>query len=250
MDEEEEAAAPGPTFTLNAVPVPGDGDCLFSSVALILLDWLDRQEEDGARQEVPAQDVRDVARYLRSLVASRILDRTDEESERMLATWRRLWADARAEAAKGDAAALTQELQHLDESICGGGGGDTGDPPPLTLAQRRALFRNMMDPRRYWGDEFALRTLEACLDARFCVVDERLSVIKRELNESPRISALCRLPADILPADAGPFLGILLLRHAHYEPAATDSGQKAWALRDLPVQLQRILNFLRQGATQ
>lgn len=267
-------------FMLHAVPVPGDGNCLFYSVALVLLDWLDRSCpaspdatsakavwkglgvkgapseshgaadtcETGSSAAIPSpssEDVCDVARYLRSLVASRVLDRTDEESERMIETWRRLWGDAWKEYReqkdqKPDATPpILLELQHLDESI------SPADAGPLPLSQRRALYRNMMEPRRYWGDEFALRTLETALNGRFCVVDERLNVIKRESNETSRVSTLCRIPGDILPEDRGPFLGVLLLRHGHYEPAASDDGQMAWDLRDLPLQLQRVLNYLQ-----
>jgi hypothetical protein len=287
-------------FMLHAVPVPGDGNCLFYSVALVLLDWLDRscpaspdatsakavwkglgvgvppsaakEErvtpsaakgskgapseshgaantcETGSSAAIPSpssEDVCDVARYLRSLVASRVLDRTDEESERMIDTWRRLWGDAWKEYREqkdqkpGAAPPILLELQHLDESI------SPADAGPLPLPQRRALYRNMMEPRRYWGDEFALRTLETALNGRFCVVDERLNVIKRESNETSRVSTLCRIPGDILPEDRGPFLGVLLLRHGHYEPAASDDGQMAWDLRDLPLQLQRVLNYLQ-----
>jgi hypothetical protein len=239
---------PEPQFMLHAVAVPGDGDCLFSSVALVLLDWLDGTA-GRPRTPTASSEVRDVARYLRTLVASRVLDRTDEESERMIETWRRLWGDACRELAEQQQQQQQQqpcapppilhELQHLDESI------SPAESGPLPLAQRRALYRNMMDARRYWGDEFALRTLETALGGRFCVVDERLNVVKRERNESARVSSLCRVPGDILPSDRGPFLGVLLLRHAHYEPAASDEGQMAWDMRNLPVQLQRIVNYLQ-----
>lgn len=231
---------------LHAVPIPGDGNCLFSSVARILLDWLDRCDAGAAgASALPAptgEDVRDVATYLRSLVATRVLDPGDVESEQMIETWRRLWADARRDGT-ADSAAMLAELQHLDATI---------PPPeagPLTLAQRRSLHRNMMRPQRYWGDEFALRTLEAALDGRFCVVDERLNVIKRELNESGSVSPVCRVPRDVLPPEKGPFLGVLLLRHAHYEPASTEDGQLAWSMHDLPAELKGIVAFLRSSSS-
>jgi len=247
------AASGGAQFVLRPVAVPGNGDCLFYAVAKVLIDWLDRRGAAAAPQgpgcaaspapspaaaaaaDVPPppeptrQELDEVARYLRGRVAARVLDPSDASCSETLAAWWRLWTGACAEK---DAEMMT-EMRHMS-GVTGNGAG------PLTLADRRVVFRNMMDPRIYWGDEFALRSLEAALCCRLCVVNERFRVVKREhgANETQSLG-------ELLPGPEGqrtPFLGLLILAHQHYEPLAGPGGVLAWDMSALPNPLATLVS--------
>lgn len=238
--EGQASPPPQPSFVLRPVGVPGNGDCLFYAVGRILIDWLDRLGMEAAglgsasapaaavAPEPPTRaELDEVARYLRGRVAARVLDPEDEGSEETLAAWWRLWSDAQRE----KNAELMVETRHM-QGVAGGA---------LTLADRRLIFRNMMDPRIYWGDDFALRSLEAVLGCRLCVVNESMRVVKREHGADERTTAGSLLPPEAMPAGHRPFLGMLILAHAHYEPLCGPGGVLAWDMAALPTPLSKLV---------
>jgi hypothetical protein len=235
-----------PPLVLKPLSVPGNGDCLFHSVALILMDWLDRDvgSADTAAPSPPtSSEMSEVAAYLRSRVAMRVLDPADEGCNAVLDTWWLLWENGRKE----KDAEIMMEMQHM-----------RGVAGPVTmagrnhfaLADRRVVFRNMMDPRFYWGDEFALRTMEAVLGCRLCVVNEHYQVVKREHGAYEMPSEAATLPDGALPKHRGPFLGLLLLNRAHYEPLRGPCGTLAWDMADLPPNLQLLVRHWLGSETQ
>lgn len=280
------AASPSqPVLVLKPSPVPGNGDCLFYSVARILLDWLDRvqqreeldreldreldtelERELGAEMDLEspstsaplpppppppptAKELDEVARYLRGRVAMRVLDPEDAACNETLATWWQLWRNG----CKEKDIEIMMEMQHMkgvtgppEQGVTGppeqGVKTNSPSPPRFPLADRRIVFRNMMDPRIYWGDEFALRTMEAVLGCRLCVVNERYHVVQREHGgrEVGRGSP-SSLPEGALPDNDVPFLGLLLLVNSHYEPLAGPGSTFSWDMRSLPVPLRRLV---------
>jgi hypothetical protein len=245
------ADAASPPFVMRPIGVPGNGDCLFYAVARILIDWLDRlgaenggsggtpnAEQGSAAAGTPSPagtpppaptraELDEVARYLRGRVAARVLDPADDGCAATLTAWLRLWEDACREKDPE----MMMEMRHM-QGVAGG---------PLTLADRRLVFRNMMNPGVYWGDEFALRSLEAVLGCRLCVVNEQLRVVKRQHGAHEKTSLGALLPAESLPSNHRPFLGLLLLAHAHYEPLSGPGGVLAWDMAALPGPLAKLV---------
>jgi hypothetical protein len=224
---------------LKPLAVPGNGDCLFFSVAHMLLDWLDRESGHPAQPPTP-EELAEVARYLRGRVAIRVLDPNDAGCNNALLVWWRLWK----EACRERESEMMVEMRHMKgvsgpEPSAEGHGDESGS---FMLADRRILFRNMMDPAVYWGDEFALRTMEAVLGCRLCVVNEQYMIIKRETGQNEQYSPKAALPSGALPVSSAPFLGMLLLSHSHYEPLAGPNGELAWKMDELPDPLNRLVD--------
>lgn len=201
---------------LQPLDVPGDGNCLFTSLSHVLLDRLARGRR-WAQGDFERQ-VAAVARLLRSRVAARVLDAADAEADQVVATWHKLWKGAVRE----KNAELQVEFRHMS---------NVGYP--LTALDRRILFRNMMRPAIYWGDEFALRSMERLLHCRLCVIDASLRVIRREPG----------------PPQQPHFVAFLLLRNQHYQPLRTmPESRFAWEPADLPPKLRSLLDSWLAGA--
>ena len=266
------AAPPDNSFVLMAHPVPGDGNCLFTSVALIVLNWIDLRWAQGERAKegtgAPAaplefvppkpEEVHMLANYLRSRVAQRVVDVEDEDASRTMEHWFQLWVNALKE--KDTEMAI--EMRHMNgvEGVAAAGveGPAAAEAPAssisFSMADRRVLFRNMMDARIYWGDEFALRSLEAILGCMLCVVNESYKIVKREYTSHPpaTLARAAMLPPAALQAMGGGdtegsvtpsrFLGLLVLRHNHYEPLRTRDGIYAWDMDALPTGLAELVN--------
>lgn len=196
---------------LQPLRTPGDGNCLFSAVAQIVADRLTQGR--GVTQDQLAG----VTQFLRARVAERVLRERDAEVNETVASWYRLWRGALREKDRE----LMEEFKHMR---------NVGHP--LTALDRRVLFRNMMNAGVYWGEEFALRSLERTLRCRLCVIDAAYKVIRREpaaLSEEPL------------------FVGFLFLRHQHYEPLrAVPSERLSWAPGELPEQLRGLLDMWLQ----
>lgn len=200
---------------LQPLDVPGNGDCLFTSLAHVLLDRLARGRR-WAEGEFDRQIV-SVARLLRSKVAGQVLDESDGETDGVVATWHKLWKGAVRE----KNVELQLEFRHM-----------TNVGYPLTALDRRILFRNMMKSTVYWGDEFALRSLERVLQCRLCVIDGTLRVIRREPGPPRRPN----------------FIAFLLLRNQHYQPLRTmPESRFAWEPADLPPKLRSLLDSWLAG---
>jgi hypothetical protein len=200
---------------LQPMEVMGNGDCLFLSMAHVLLDRLTRgrrwQEGDYSKQ------VTSVSRLLRHKVASRMLDAGDAEADRVAGTWHRLWKGAVRE----KDVELQVEFRHM-----------TNVGYPLTALDRRVLFRNMLNPSVYWGEEFALRTMEKLLHCRLCVIDASLRVIRREPG----------------PPQRPDFIAFLLLQSQHYRPLRTmPESRFAWDPAELPPKLRSLLDSWLAG---
>jgi hypothetical protein len=251
-------------------PVPGDGNCLFASVALVLINWIDysaakkeiaeKEHVDPSLVHVPAatiaafapprpEEVAMLANYLRSRVAQRVLDPTDDDANRAISNWFQLWVNA----LKEKDAEMAIEMRHMN-----GVEGDSsnsaaeGHSVSFSAADRRVLFRNMMDARIYWGDEFALRSLEAVLGCMLCVVNESYQVVKREYSSAPPTLARAAMLSDdaVSAANLGggesgsgaaSFLGLLVLRNNHYEPLRTHDNRYVWEMAALPVGLSNLV---------
>jgi len=205
MDEETS------DFGLSALSVPADGDCLFHSVAMILHKRYSELKEEGS---LPAPS--SVSRYLRSRVALRVLDETDEECTHVIELWHTLWVDAVKER-QGE---LMNELRHMHNVH-----------RPLSAMDRRVLFGNMMNRDIYWGDEFALQTMEKVLNCMFVVVNERLHVVQRDYGAA---------------GEDKEWMAMLLLRGQHYEPVYANDGSYSWSMEDIPEQLKPMIALLLQ----
>jgi hypothetical protein len=200
---------------LQPLDVPGDGNCLFAALAHIVLDRVSR----GRRWSEGEADkmVTSVAQLLRSKVAGRVLSGTDADADGVVGVWHKLWKSAVRE----KNAELQVEFRHMS---------NVGYP--LTALDRRILFRNMMNPAIYWGDEFALRSLEQLLQCRLCVIDSTLRVIRREPG----------------PPQRPDFIAFLLLRNQHYQPLRSmPESRFAWDPAELPAKLRSLLDSWLAG---
>lgn len=131
---------------IHIVHVPGDGDCLFTCVSIALA---------SVGRNYTAQQ-------LRKLVASRTLDKNDEQFNYTLQTWCDL---ARAVALEKDEL-VKHEFAHIFYVAA-----KKPDVSKWTLHDRTQVFANMMSPQLYWGDEIAIDTLQRMLDIRFLIYD-------------------------------------------------------------------------------
>lgn len=195
---------------LQPLDVPGDGNCLFTSISHVLLDRIARgrtwAEGDFQRQVVS------IAKLLRSRVAARVLDAGDDEVNRVVSTWHKLWRGAVRE--------KNVELQIEFRQMSNVGF-------PLTAIDRRILFRNMLNSTIYWGEEFALRSLEKLLHCRLCVIDASLRVVRREPG----------------PPQKPHFVAFLLLRNQHYQPLRTTPDNRfAWEPAEMPPKLRSLVD--------
>jgi len=202
----------GGEFRLTIQAVPGDGDCLFYSVSHILHSRFSKAELKSA---VPKMS--ELAKYLRSKVAMRVMDVTDEESNSIISTWHRLWSDALREKDME----LMMEMRHMQNVM-----------QPMSTIDRKILFRNMLNPGIYWGDEFALKTMEKALSCIFVVVNDRFEIVQREYSKS-----------GVNPSTAK-WISMLLLRGMHYEPLHDNTGNYCWTMGQLPDVIQNFVNQL------
>jgi hypothetical protein len=206
------SAAPPPPpasdFKLHIQAVPGDGDCLFFSVAHILRDRFKDADEKGSMP-----DIKSFAKYMRSKVALRVLDESDAECTEIINTWHSLWYDALREKDME----MMHEMKHMHNVL-----------RPLSKVDRRILFRNMMEPSIYWGDEFALQSMERFLGCMFVVVNERFAFVQRQYSR--------------ITLEEPKWISMLLLRGAHYEPLHDNSGNYCWAMDALPPLIQNLIS--------
>jgi len=112
---------------------PGDGNCFFYALCRAL---------NSAGLSCTIQD-------LRHLVASRVLNENDESTTFAISTWIILYRDALKESDYR----LLSEYKHVQ---------DIANESTLNIQSRTQLYRSIMSPD-YWGDEFAIRTLEDLL---------------------------------------------------------------------------------------
>lgn len=200
-------------FRLNIQSVPADGNCLFTSVAYVLHNRF--SDTTRAKESSPLPKIPHLSKYLRSKVAMRVMDVRDEASNSMVDTWHKLWTDALRE----KDVELMSEMKHMQNVL-----------HPMSLIDRKILFRNMMNPGIYWGDEFALITLEKSLGCIFIVVNDRFEIVQREYISS-------------FQPDTAKWISMLLLRGMHYEPLHDNDGNYCWTMDQLPDLIQ---DFVRQ----
>lgn len=209
-------------FKLNIQQVPGDGDCLFYSVAHILRNWYLRKAEGGGGvSEAGAESVPDLesfCKYLRSKVALRVLDESDAQCSDMIQTWHKLWRDA----VKEKDMEMIHEMKHMLNVL-----------QPTSTVDRRVLFKNMLDPSIYWGDEFALQSMEDFLGCMFVVVNDRFAFVQRQYK-----------PETLLTPR---WISMLLLRGCHYEALQDNSGKFCWSLEELPSLIQDLIGNFRSA---
>jgi hypothetical protein len=148
----------------------------------------------------------------------RVMDESDKECTQRISTWHSLWEDAIKER-DGE---MINELRHMHNVH-----------HPLSSMDRRVLFGNMMNRGIYWGDEFALQTMEKVLNCMFVVVNERLHIIQREYD---------------VDAGSRDWIALLLLRGQHYEPIHDNTGAFSWNMDSIPEPLRPMIdNLLRKG---
>jgi hypothetical protein len=209
-------------FRLNIQSVPGNGDCLFYSVSHIILD-----RYKGAKLSSKVPSLENLTLYLRRKVALRVLDVDDAESNGIIQTWHKLWTDAVRE----KDAELMNEMRHMQNVL-----------QPMSLCDRKILFRNMCNPAVYWGDEFALKTLERLLGCMFVVVNDRFEIVQREYSSSSSSSS--HTSAASAASHDLRWISMLLLRGMHYEPLHDNEGSYCWALGQLPPAIQGFVEEL------
>lgn len=212
-------AAPAPTLRFKNHPVPGDGDCLFHSVVFMLQtlssDSFRKLVSSLTNRPIRPDQPQELSRLLRFRVAARVLDEEDEDAKATIDVWQQLWADA----VKEKSLDMMAEMGHLANVM-----------QPASRVDRRILFSNMLNAKMYWGDEFALRTLERLMRCTFIVFDDSYKPVRRERT------ALGGRPL---------FVGLLLLRGMHYEPLyVTDGSAKRVLFRyeELPPVLRELLD--------
>lgn len=101
---------------------------------------------------------------------------------------------------------------------------------PLQPHVLQALSENMMKPKLYWGEEFALRTFEKQLQIRFFILEKKDNLYRLHAplchNDDP----------DYQPTH---YLWLLLDRK-HYQPLSF-GGQFVFAPDELPLYLQKLI---------
>lgn len=202
-------------FKLNIQQVPGNGDCLFYSVAYILQSWYTRKESET---KIGVPDLESLCKYLRSKVALRVLDESDAQCSDVIQTWHNLWSDA----VKEKDMEMIHEMKHMHNVL-----------QPMTVVDRRVLFKNMLDSSIYWGDEFALQSLENFLGCMFVVVNDRFAFVQRQYR-----------PETLLNPK---WISMLLLRGCHYEALHDNSGRFCWAIDQLPPLIQELITNFRKA---
>lgn len=145
-------------LTIHIVRVPGDGNCLFTCISKAMV---------SVRRNATVYQ-------LRKMVASRALDRTDKQFNDTLQTWCDL---ARAALQNGET--MAHELAHVSPVA-------VRKPfvSKWNSVDRSLVYTNMMSPRKYWGDEIALDTLQRLLNVRFLVYNSALRTAMKPMPSS------------------------------------------------------------------
>lgn len=151
---------PGEANSLDSYKVEGDGDCLFSSVELILASV-------GRRHS---------AEELRKVVAAAVLATGDPLIDASISSWHTIYQQALKENDQD----LMREYAHAANI----------KKTPLDRSAREDLYRRMMDRRVYWGDQHAIRVLEQQLHVKFLIVDSRMLNGSVVYDDVVRASAL------------------------------------------------------------
>ena len=183
-------------MTLRPEHVAPDGDCLFHSILRCIKD-------------VPfLSGVYTSAHQLRERVALAIL--SDPRAE----TFLRGWIELHQQAKQHKEIEMLMETMHVEHVY-----------KDLTTADKYVAAMTMLDKQKYWGEEFALLTLEECLGVRFIVVDSHTNrTVSREHRKH----------------DAK-YVSVLLLSNLHYEPLIDkDTRRAAWPLDNLPQSLRNL----------
>lgn len=160
--------------------VPGDGDCLFKSVQIILASI-------GQIKSI---------NELRQIVASPVLNEQDEMTNKTIENWIKLYHDALAE----ENIQLLVEYRHV---ACVGN--DKDITLPLTMENRKKLYFAMLE-KSYWGEQHACRVLEEYFKMRFLIIHDD---IKRP--------SICWYHT---PGFTQQMFGVLYLSGQHYSPVS------------------------------
>lgn len=182
-------------MTLAPEHVPPDGDCLFHAVFRILKD-------------VPSlSGVYTSPHQLRERVALAAL--TSPRADSFLRGWVELHRQAKAHK-EPDMLMETMHVEHVYED--------------LTVADKYVAAAAMLDKYKYWGEEFALLTLEECLGVRFLVLDPitKHLIAREHGNTNAR------------------HVGILQLSNVHYEPMVEkETKRAAWTPDLIPALIEQ-----------
>jgi hypothetical protein len=146
-------------------PIPGDGNCLFTTIADVLrhlptelLAKVQGHLSAAGISRITVEDLKD-EEMVRTLSVANIFRQTDR-MKAMIKDWRYLYAMAKKERNTS----LANDLRHM-ASI------EHITDPELTKEHLQILYRSMRQKSTYWGTEFDLINLEAFLGIRFIVVD-------------------------------------------------------------------------------
>lgn len=137
---------------ITCAPVPEDGDCFFSSIVVAMKD----------------AGVETTSKRLRHLVAVEVLNPGNQVAQQTIDRWRELLA-AGISARNGQ---LIREYYHAMPVV-------TADGP----VERKRLYEQMMTSA-YWGEQFALETLEEKLNLKIDVIDAETGKLTQKKHHS------------------------------------------------------------------
>lgn len=148
------------TNVLSFASVAGDGHCLFSSLAYLLSPL----------------NLGFDAKQLRNIVANRILNENDTEATDVLISWIVMMRDAAKNNndAKNNNNDTTYQLhfRHLLDVP------NIFTSETISLEQRRCIYDNM-NTSKYWGDEFAISTIENAFNISIIILNENQVKLKQ-----------------------------------------------------------------------
>ena len=169
--------------------IPGDGDCLFSTIADVLRHappaLLAKVQENLSAAGIKRITVEDLKEgdMVRALSVANIFRQTDRMKS-LIKDWRYLYAMAKKEGNMS----LANDLRHMAciEHVT---------DEELSQEHLKMLYASMRQKSTYWGTEFDLINLEFFLGMRFIVIDHngKVQTIASDHAETWSPSIFCLL---------------------------------------------------------
>jgi hypothetical protein len=183
--------------------VSADGNCFFHSVSVILNDL-------NLCVDVPK---------LRQIVAKSVLNPEDESTNDTIRNWLIIYQGAIKE--QPPDLGLLEEYKHmrnLDQAVY-----------PISSNERQILYNNMQTTL-FWGEEFAMRTMEQKTRIRFLIIN-------RVLGRTDVYPSLCWYHDESYVPKYYAILFLDIGRCNHYRPVSY-RGKFIWSWLNLPEQFR------------